>query len=210
MCQYNSVIKKPFHFLKSFQRRRVKKKDGKQAANEWRRRWHSQTRLKWGVKIDTESHKNHEAFVVAVCFFFYLFIIWQYSDECFKNPPLTCDWNEKLKKVNLIFWWISFYLFFFCPSTNKWIRSGAKCDDENWMWTESHLEDEINNKKNTKRCKRINWLETWSIIYFQFGASCDVRWDSRRKKKCFIGNFKQSPGFPCIQFCFVLPFSFML
>ena len=133
------------------------------------------------------------------------------------NPPLTCNWNEKLKKKGEFNFVMDFVLSVFFPSTDKFrevqnTMMKIECEwNSSWRWKR--------NKKNTKWCKQINWLETWSIIYFQFGASCDARWAcsrSRRKKVFYwklqaisgISMYKillRSPFLSCYNFLFGSP-----
>lgn len=114
MCQYNSVIKKShFIFLKAFKRR--EREWMSEMKEEAMNSWHSQTKLEWRVTIVEIQNriKMTKAFVVVtVCFLFYIFIIWPYTDECLFHPPLTHREKKRKsseKKVNLISWWIPFY-----------------------------------------------------------------------------------------------------
>lgn len=57
MCQYNSVIKKPFHFLKSFQTMRKWRSDGGMSGVDIARQ----------AQTTSAAHKSWRAFVVVVC-----------------------------------------------------------------------------------------------------------------------------------------------
>ena len=103
-------------------------------------------------------------------------------------------------------------VFLSLPPTNKFAMvwnammkiECTRVSISSWRW--------IRNKKNTKWCKRINWSGTWSIIYFQFGASCDSRQacSRSRRKKVFYWKLQKISGIFMFKFLLGSLFSFML